>query len=172
VFVSGNVSLDAGIVAARSRLAGVIRNGLMGRASAQAYISEITGLARVGPPGSVPGLSRVVKVLVQDLKAPGDPARFALRWEAAGPGGALFLALDADITLTPAGEHSTTLTLTGAYRPPPGAALDREVLHRVAMATIRAFLHDIAEAAAHRATAAEPQAEAHDPDPPPLPATT
>ena len=54
----------------------------------------------------------------QDLKASGDSARLALRWEASGPGGGLFPALDADITLTPAPKHSATLTLTGAYRPP------------------------------------------------------
>jgi hypothetical protein len=44
-----------------------------------------------------------------------------LRWEATGPGGRLFPALDADITLTPAGEHATLLGLAGCYRPPLGS---------------------------------------------------
>jgi hypothetical protein len=172
VFVSDEVSLSASVAAARARLASLIRGGLLDRASAQAYSGEITGLARVGPLGAVPGLSKVVQVQVQDLRAIGDSARFALRWEVAGPGGALFPALDADITLTPAGEQAATLTLTGAYRPPlgtAGVALDRAVLHRVATATTRAFLHSIAEAIDHPARAAEPEAEAADPDPPSLP---
>lgn len=45
-----------------------------------------------------------------------------LRREAAGPYGRLFPALDADITLTPAGQQATVLELAGAYRPPLGAA--------------------------------------------------
>jgi hypothetical protein len=84
----------------------------------------------------------------------------------------LFPALDADITLTPAGNHSTTLTLTGAYRPPlgtVGAELDRAILYRVAAATIRAFLHRVADAIVHPARAAEPRTKAADPDPPGLP---
>ena len=55
--------------------------------------------------------------------------------------------LDADLTMAPAGERVTVLTLAGAYRPPlgtVGAALDRAILHRVASATIRAFLAQMA----------------------------
>ena len=133
VFVGDEVSLDVSFAAAQARLASVIRGGLLGRASEQAYGDGMTGLARVGPLGPVPGLSRLVQVHAQDLDAIGDAARFALRWEAIGPGGELFPALDADITLAPAGEHAATLTLAGAYRPPLGAAdaeLDRAVMHR------------------------------------------
>jgi hypothetical protein len=57
------------------------------------------------------------------------------------PGGRLFLVLDGDFTLTPAGEDAARLALAGVYRPPLGrlgASLDRAVLHRVADATIRA----------------------------------
>jgi carbon monoxide dehydrogenase subunit G len=171
VFVSDEVSLNAGFAAARARLATLIRGGLLERASAQAYSGEITGLVRIGPLGPVPGLSKVVRVRVRDLDAVGDSGRFALRWEVAGPGGGLFPALDADITLTPAGEHSTTLTLAGVYRPPlagVGGALDQAVMRRVARATIRAFLAQIAEAIAYPAGPAE--LETADPDPPPRPA--
>jgi hypothetical protein len=45
-----------------------------------------------------------------------------LRWNAIGPGGRLFPALDANITLTAHGEQATWLRLAGAYRPPLGAA--------------------------------------------------
>ena len=146
VFVSDEVSLEVSFPAARARLADLTCGGLLGSASQQAYSDGITGLARVGPLGSVPGLSRLVQVHSRDLKASDDSARLALRWEATGAGGELFPALDADITLTPAGNHSTTLTLTGAYRPPlgtVGAELDRAILYRVAAATIRAFLHRV-----------------------------
>jgi len=171
VFVGDEMSLDVGFAAAQARLASLIHGGLLDRVSAQAYDDGITGLARVGPLGPAPGLSRLVQVHVQDLKVSGESARTALRWDVTGPGGELFPALDADITLTPAGKTSTMLTLTGAYRPPlgtAGAALDRAVMHRVATATIRAFLHRISEAIAHPARTAQPQAEPATQDPPPL----
>lgn len=169
--------MDVSFADARVRLAGLIRGGLLHRASAHAYGGEITGLARVGPLGPVPGLSKLVKVHVQVLKDTGDSARFALRWEVGGPGGALFPALDADITLAPAGEHAATLTLAGAYRPPlgaVGAVLDQAVMRRIAAATIRAFLHHVAEAIVHPASAAGPRARvpgAGPPLPPPGPGT-
>ena len=151
MFVGDEVPLDVSFTAAQTRLVNLIRGGLLGGASQEAYSDGITGLARVGPMGSVPGLSRLVQVHFRELKASDGSARLALRWEATGPGGDLFPALDADITLTPAGNHSTTLTLTGAYRPPlgtVGAELDRAILYRVAAATIRAFLHRVADAIA------------------------
>jgi hypothetical protein len=172
VFVGDEVWLDVSFAVARARLASLVCGGLLDRASAQAYSGEITGLARVGPLGPVAGLSKVVRVHVRDLGAIGDSARFALRWEAAGPGGALFPALDADVTLASVGEHST-LTLGGVYRPPlgtAGGALDRAVMRRVATATIRAFLHQVAGAIAQPAGPAGSRAEALYPEPPALPA--
>ena len=175
MFVGDEVPLDVSFTAAQTRLVKLIRDGLLGRASQEAYSDGMTGLARVGPTGSVPSLpslSRLLQVRFRELKASDDSARLALRWEATGPGGELFPALDADITLTPAGNHSTALTLTGAYRPPlgtVGAELDRAILYRVAAATIRAFLHRVADAIAHPVRAAEPRTKAADPDPPGLP---
>jgi len=70
-------------------------------------------------------------------------------WEADGPGGGLFPALDADITLARVDDQATTLTLTGVYRPPlgsVGAGLDQAIMHRVAVATIRDFLGRIGAA--------------------------
>jgi hypothetical protein len=90
----------------------------------------------------------------------------------AGPGGALFPALDADITLAPAGVRAATLTLAGAYRPPLGAVgamLDQAVMRRVATATIRAFLHHVAEAIVYPASAAGPRAGVPGAGPPLLP---
>src|SRR5690349_22963715 len=95
VFISGEVSLDVSFTVAQARLATLIGGGLLVSASVQAYSDGITGLAGVGPPGSVLGLSRLCQVYGQNLKAGGDSARFALRWEVTGPGG-LVPALDAD----------------------------------------------------------------------------
>ena len=167
-FVSDKVLLDISFPAARVRLASLIRGGSLGSAAAQAYNGGITGLARPGPPSSAPGLSGLVQVYFQDLTATGDSARVALRWDAAEPVGGLFPALDADLTLTPAGEHSTTLNLTGVYRPPPGTAgpeLDRAFLLRFATATIRTFLHRVVEAIA---LTAAPRTQTADPDLPRL----
>jgi hypothetical protein len=128
--------------------------------AAHAYSDGITGQARL------------VHVHFQGLAIRGDSARLALRWEAAEPGGGLFPALDADITLTPAGEHSIRLTLTGVYRPPPGSAgpeLDPALVRQVVTATIRAFLHRITDAISDPATAAGPGTGAADLDPHSLP---
>jgi hypothetical protein len=67
-------------------------------------------------------MSKLVEVLFLEVATRGESAVLALRWEATGPGGRLFPALDADMSLTPAGQHSTRLSLTGAYRPAPGYA--------------------------------------------------
>jgi hypothetical protein len=152
----------------RPGLATLIGGGLLASASAQAYSDGITGLTAAGPLASALGLCRLCQVHVQDLKAGGDSARFALRW-VTGPGG-LFPALDADITLAPAGKHSTTLTLTAVYRTPLGmvsADLDWVIWHGAAAATIQAFLQLLAAAIARPARVAEPAGSADDLDPSP-----
>jgi hypothetical protein len=84
-----------------------------------------------------------------DLIAHPDSARVALRWEAIAPGGNLFPALDADLTLSLAGDQATTLMLAGVYRLPPGtqgSGLDQAVVRYIATTTIQAFLNRIATA--------------------------
>jgi hypothetical protein len=149
VFVREEARLDVSFSAAQAGLAGLASGGWLTRASKAAYGAGFTGLARVGPVGSVKGLSKVVEVQIQDLVVHPDSARLALRWEANGPGSSLFPALDADLVLTPAGERATKLTLEGVYRPPLGAigaGLDRAVLSRVATATVRDFVDRMAQA--------------------------
>ena len=113
--------LDVGLDAAKASVAKLARSGLLVSASEAAYDEGITGLVRVGPLGSAPGLSRLVEVRFLDLVSREDSALLVLRWEATGPSGGLFPALDADITLTPAGEHATLLT---GGRSVPAAARD------------------------------------------------
>jgi hypothetical protein len=162
VFVGDEVLLDVSFVAARARLANLTRGGLLLSVSEGAYGEGIAGLARVGPLGSAPGISRLVEVHVRDLAETTDSAGLALRWAATGPGERLFPALDADLTLRPAGEQATVLALVGAYRPPLGglgSGLDRAILHRVAAATIRTFLDRVADAIVRPAGAVAPAGE-------------
>jgi len=97
-----------------------------------------------------------VEVRFRDLIFHGQSAVLTLRWEATGPGGGLFPALDADITLTPDGDNATLLAISGAYRPPLGklgATIDRTILRRVTTATARSFLTGIGNAISDPATA-------------------
>ena len=82
----------------------------------------------------------------------------SMRWETTRPGGALFPALDADIKLTSPGKDVTGLAISGTCRPPldsMGAGLDRMIIHKIALATIRAFTCRIAAAIEHPAASPE-----------------
>jgi hypothetical protein len=142
MFVGDEVVLDVSFAVARARLADLTGSNLLRSASEDAYGAGITGLARVGPLG----LGKVVRVHVRQLAETGGHAGLAIRWEATGPAGGLFPALDADITLVRVGQ-TTLLVLAGVYRPPLGplgTALDRAALHGVAAATVRNFLGRLA----------------------------
>ena len=150
MFVAAEMGLDLSFPAAAARLANLARGGPLTRVSEGAYGDGLTGLVWVGPTGAgaVPGVSRLVQVHVRDVVTGGEGAVLALRWQATGPGGRLFPALDADMSLTPAGEHSTRLSLAGVYRLPLaalGAGLDRAVFHKVADATVRSLLVRVAD---------------------------
>ena len=139
MFVGDEVRLDVGFAVARERLTRLGESGALFAPSADAYGP---GLARVGP-GVV---SKLVQVQVRELTWTERSGGLALRWEATGAGGALFPVLDADLTLTDFGARGTLVALAGVYRPPlglVGQALDRAVLHRVAVATIKAFLAEV-----------------------------
>ena len=143
MFAGDEVLLEVSFAVARERLAQLAGSGALISTSEDAYDHEGTHVMRVG----AAGLSKLVRVQVRELAWTGESAGLAIRWEATGSGGTLFPVLDADIRLVPAGEHVTWLTMAGSYRPPLGAlgdALDRAILHRVATATIRRFLAQVA----------------------------
>ncbi|HEY6311379.1 MAG TPA: hypothetical protein VIY52_11320 [Streptosporangiaceae bacterium] len=143
MFVGEEVQLDVGFALARERLLRLAEGGALLSPSEDSYDYGTAGLARVG----LPGLAKLVRVQVRDLAWTDLSAGLAIRWEATGPGGGLFPVLDADITLAPAGEQGSVLSVAGVYRPPLGAlgqALDRAVLRRVAAATIRRFVAQVA----------------------------
>ena len=148
MFVADQVLLDLSFAAAVARLTEVARGGLLTPVSQGAYGDGLAGLARAGPLGAAPGMSKLVEVHLLDVAVHGESAMLPLRWQATGPGGRLFPALDADLALTPAAGHATRLSLAGAYRPPlgpVGTGLDKAIFHNVAQATIGSLLTRVAD---------------------------
>jgi hypothetical protein len=143
VFVGDEARLEVSFAVARERLVQLAGSGFLLSTSEDAYDLGTAGLARVG----IPGLSKLVRVQARDLASTDGSVGLAIRWEATGPGDGLFPVMDADITLVRVGERACVLAMSGVYRPPLGAlgqALDRAILHRVAAATIRDFLAQMA----------------------------
>jgi hypothetical protein len=146
VFIGDEVRAEVSFAAASTRIAGLL-GGVALSTAAHAAWGE--GIARVGPAGPLPGLSKLVHVRFTEPVQRGAVTVLALRWEATGPSERLFPVLDADITLIPDGDDATLIGLQGVYRPPAGRAghmLDRVILHRIAAATVRSFLNLVAAA--------------------------
>jgi hypothetical protein len=167
MFAAEEMLLDLSFRSAQARLADLAGGGLLTHLSERAYFDGLSALTRVGLPGAALGLSRLADVHFLDMMTRGESAVLALRWEVTGLGGRLVPALDADIALTPAGEHSTQLSLAAAYRPPLGAGgtgLDRAILHGVAEATIRSLVTRLADALGRRSdeALAHVQGNGHD----------
>jgi len=160
VFVSDHILMDVCPDAATRQLERLAGDGVLLSASEYAYGAGINGL--VGAAGLAAGMSRLVGVRPGDLKETGGGARLWLRWEAIGSDGTLFPALDADLTLSPAGENTTLLTLAGVYRPPEraGARLDPGIVRCFAAVTIDSFIARLACALMHPAGSAVPAAGA------------
>jgi hypothetical protein len=161
VFVTDEVTVDAGFRAAQARFVNLLRGTWLAEVSHAAYDGGLAGLLRVGPAGPV--TAKLVRVRFLDPVYRGDVMTVGLRWEATGAVGGLFPVLDADISISPAGERSAPagqesarLALSGSYRPPLGrlgARLDKVIMSRVATATVRSLLHSVADAVASPATA-------------------
>ena len=164
MFVAHELPVGAGRREAQARLANLLHGAWLAEASAAAYDGAVTGLLRVGPAGSAS--AKLVRVSLLDPVYRDEIMTVGLRWEATGPAGSLFPVLDANISILPGQNEGTAdskqtarLALTGSYRPPLGrlgAALDQVALHRVATATIRALLQDVAAALTGSAPAANP----------------
>ena len=140
---------------AAARLIAFLKQPAWNTASQAAYASGQEVLAQIGPFGAVAGLSKLVRIDFLDPKDEGNALSVALRWEAMGSTGGLFPVLDADLILFPEEGSSTTshcaaparLRLLYSYRAPLGrlgAALDAAVLNRVAGATVRSLLDNLA----------------------------
>jgi len=160
VFVGDHILMDVRLDSARRQLERLAGDGVLLSASEHAYGAGITGL--VGAAGLTEGISRLVGVQPGDLTETEGCARMWLRWEAIGSDGTLFPALDADLTLSPAGEDTTVLTLAGVYRLPEHAAarLDPGIVRCFAAVTIDSFIARLACALMHPAGSAAPAGRA------------
>ena len=114
MFVGDEVFLEVSFAVACEGLTRLTESGALSTTSEDSYSRETGTLTRVG----AIGLSKLVRVQVHELPRTEESTGIALRWEAAGPGGGLFPVLDADVRLTPVGEHVTLLSMAGSYRPP------------------------------------------------------
>jgi hypothetical protein len=160
MFVTEEIDVHVGLSAAQARLMNLVSRGSLSSASRDAYDGGLEHLARVGPLGEVPGVSKLVKISFVDPVYRQEAMTLGLRWEATGVTGGLFPVFDGDLTLSRIDAGSTRLTLVGSYRPPLGglgAGLNKAVMGRVAQATIRALLRDVETALA------DPDATAHSP---------
>lgn len=154
MFIGDHVQLKIGFAAARARLRNLASCGVLLGASEHAYAETIIGLAEAG---SVPGASQLAGVRPGEITETCGTARLPVHWEATTGDGNLFPALDADLTLTPAGEQITVFALTGVFRPPPGladAGVDHEIVCWFAAVAVRVFLARLASALVHPSGAA------------------
>jgi hypothetical protein len=147
MFLTEHLQLPLPFEVTAARLVNLVERGAINRVSQQAYDDQIEALVRVGPLGAVPGASKLVQVRFVPPVYQGGTMTVGLRWEATGPTGGLFPVLDANVVVTEAGEQAARIELTGSYRPPlagMGAGLDKVILRKVAQASARALLRDIA----------------------------
>ena len=143
MFLADQRLCPVSIGVARTRLTDVAAGGWLSQASAAAYRDGLDHLLWAGPPDDPPGLWRLTRTHFLDPVHQADSTTMGMRWEATGPTGQPFAALDADITLTAEGHQHTQMTLTGVYRPPLdplSAGLDRALSHQMATATIGSLL--------------------------------
>ncbi len=120
---------------------------LLGESLAEVGEDAVHLRGRVGPGRAATVLTKTVEIQPGPTRRHGDTTLLAFTWRATGvlP---LFPELDADLEIRPAGLERTQLTLRGRYAPPGGSVgrgVDRLVLHRIAEATIHAFLADLAK---------------------------
>ena len=151
MFADHAVLLDVGYAEARARFLRLAHEDWLDGPSQDAYADGLAGEIRVGPFGSVPGMSKLVRVSLLDPVLRDDMVLVPIRWEATGRMGGLFPVLDANLILGTDDGGRAVLRITGAYRPPLaglGEGLDHAVLRRVAAATIKLLLRRIAVALA------------------------
>ena len=147
MFADQAVTLDLDFPAAKDEFLLLTHGNRLDGMSQDAYAEGLAGQIRVGPLGSVPGISKLVQVSLLDPVRRDDSVLVPMRWEATGPVGRLFPVLDANLMLGQDDQGRGVLRLSGVYRPPLGGLgeeLDQIVLRRVASATIRSLLRRIA----------------------------
>jgi hypothetical protein len=160
MFAVHEVTVEASFDVAVARLTHLINQGALHSPSEAAYEDGLAAMLRVGPFGSVRGLSKLVRVRFLAPVRRGATLSVPLRWEATGTAGELFPVLDADLMVARDGDDRVGLALAGSYRAPfgqAGAAIDRAIMRTVAAATIRSLLEEIASAIADPAPDQQPR---------------
>lgn len=100
---------------------------------------------RLGPHGSRSALGKRIAVEVGEPVARDGATLVPLMWKATGAP-ALFPVFSGDLEIAAIGGAETQLSIWGRYDPPLGTlgeALDRFGLHRIAEASVRAFLQEL-----------------------------
>lgn len=125
--------------------------GALGEAEAGLDLLRV----KVGPESWPALLAKTVEVQLRPLRHHGDVTLLPFTWQATGSG-SLFPDLDADLEVSPLGEGQSELALRGRYEPPGGILgrrIDQFLLHRLANATVRAFLSSLSSRLAVSSTA-------------------
>jgi hypothetical protein len=122
---------------------------MLSRASEMAYGDCISGLVKVA--GAAARLTRLADVSLDDLTETKDCMHFALKWDAIAADGKLFTVLLADLKLIPAGDQTTTLSLTGTCWLPPAAGPGQADARSWAAELAGGFLNSVASEFAHPA---------------------
>ena len=143
MFVADQVGVPLAVASAQARLLAYLSIDGLQEPSEDAFEVGRDLLLRAG----VGAFSK--RVLVQLLRPYQHDGVLVVpvRWVATGATGAMFPQLDGNLELAAADEGQSVLRLNGTYRPPlaaVGGGLDRLLLHRVADATVRRFLQDVA----------------------------
>jgi hypothetical protein len=102
--------------------------------------------ALMGIGGDPPLLAKSVRVEVARPLRGGHETTVPLTWEATGTPG-LFPRMEADLVIAALSPELTQLSLRGTYRVPfgkIGRAVDNALLHRIAEASVKAFVDRIA----------------------------
>lgn len=140
MFVTEESALGLPIGWAVAQLGSTIASGWFDKISDQAYAAGLAVLARAVPPVDADGLPRSIRVRLSGPRERMTGMAYALRWEARGPAGGLFPALDADLSLIRVDAIRTRLAIVACYRLQPGLRLDRLLLSRAAQMTLQSVV--------------------------------
>ena len=157
MFAVGEITVLAPFGAAGRRLAIFVSDGALWVASEAAYQDGLDAGQLTEP---VEG-AKLARVQYAKPVQRGSTLRVPLRWEVTGPAGELFSVLDADLTLSCAGDGRTHVRLDGSYRPlvgPDGRVPDQAVLSRITTASLCYLLDNVADAIADPAPEPQPGA--------------
>lgn len=138
------IDVPAGVV--RARFVGGPDAWLDSMASHAAAQGDALRL-RLGPHGTRGALTKRIVVEVGHPLARAGATLIPLTWRATGVS-ALFPMFSGDIEVAALGGAETVVSIWGQYEPPLGAlgeALDRFGLHRIAEASVRSFLQELAQ---------------------------